>query len=418
VARIQKSTRETVKRGAQFPAVVTEAMGPRASARLSGNGAIIHNLVIVGGPVEIGEKVMVDYTTPEPTIVAVSKEWLTLADIERMIKKREVPIIEVPETEFNKIVTYRMQYVQHDYGGDPWNHYYNQEFVWWDPPDKYGLWLAEGHAWDDEYYDETDYHRYYVIRFPPMRFNYDDRDYMVEWSNVPGCHWFGDSRDSTIFNLNMAAGNSSTVKDMTFLAQSTYQWLSAYNWYMWFIDPDDWPEGFEHVHGDGTSYFENCKFVSLTYNGYDPWELQPDEYDYGQPYANFWFYSRNDGVPASTDVIFYNCEFISRTNPRSTWPARAFLYDEDHRGPSYDNVTWNVYLYNCVVDAEDTPIHDSPKLNVFSIDTKWIGVPDLTALPVTFLDTSDRAAIDHGGDHGDDDFFEANAIHTNVPGEF
>ncbi len=87
MTRIAKDIKRNVKRGTQYPAVVVDVHGTRASARLSTNGAIVHNLSVIGGPVLIGEVVSVDYTTPEPTIVTVSKEWLTEDDLARALRK-------------------------------------------------------------------------------------------------------------------------------------------------------------------------------------------------------------------------------------------------------------------------------------------------------------------------------------------
>jgi len=87
MTRIAKDIKRNVKRGTQYPAVVVDVHGTRASARLSTNGAIVHNLAVIGGPVLVGEVVSVDYTTPEPTIVSIAKEWLTQADLDAALRK-------------------------------------------------------------------------------------------------------------------------------------------------------------------------------------------------------------------------------------------------------------------------------------------------------------------------------------------
>lgn len=87
MTRINKNIRNAVKRGTQYPAVVIDVHGSRASAKLSVTGATVHNLAVIGGPVAIGELVSVDYTTQEPTIVAIAKEWLTEDDLNAALKK-------------------------------------------------------------------------------------------------------------------------------------------------------------------------------------------------------------------------------------------------------------------------------------------------------------------------------------------
>lgn len=87
MTRINKNIRNAVKRGTQYPAVVIDVHGSRASARLSTSGAIVHNLAVIGGPVAVGELVSVDYTTQEPTIVAIAREWLTESDLNAALKK-------------------------------------------------------------------------------------------------------------------------------------------------------------------------------------------------------------------------------------------------------------------------------------------------------------------------------------------
>ena len=75
-----RQIRQTSKRGRLFPATVIENLGNRASVRLAGNGAIVHNLNVVGGPVVAGSRVNVDYSTEPPTILAVGPETMTLGE--------------------------------------------------------------------------------------------------------------------------------------------------------------------------------------------------------------------------------------------------------------------------------------------------------------------------------------------------
>lgn len=77
---IARGVRTVVKQGNSVPAVVVDVHGVRASVQLAGNGALYRNLRVVGGPVEIGETVHVDFTTSEPTIVAPGKSTVIYAD--------------------------------------------------------------------------------------------------------------------------------------------------------------------------------------------------------------------------------------------------------------------------------------------------------------------------------------------------
>jgi hypothetical protein len=82
-----KDIRKRVRHGTQMPAVVIDVVGSSASARLSANGAIYRNLSVVGGPAQIGDPCYVDLTTPKPTIVMVSKSWLTEDDLNRALRR-------------------------------------------------------------------------------------------------------------------------------------------------------------------------------------------------------------------------------------------------------------------------------------------------------------------------------------------
>ena len=72
---LPKTIRGTVKAGTSFPARVLDTIGGRVNVRLSDNGAIYRNLKLVGGPVDAGELVHVDFTTEEPTVVAPGKDY-------------------------------------------------------------------------------------------------------------------------------------------------------------------------------------------------------------------------------------------------------------------------------------------------------------------------------------------------------
>ena len=71
-SRISKDIRVNVKAGTRIPAVVVDTFGGRASARMLGNGALMRNLHVTGGPVIKGDNVYIDFTTATPHIVAIS----------------------------------------------------------------------------------------------------------------------------------------------------------------------------------------------------------------------------------------------------------------------------------------------------------------------------------------------------------
>jgi hypothetical protein len=75
MSRITKNIRSVSKHGTQFPAKIIDTFNDRATARMLANGAIYRNLIVVGGPAEIGDSCHVDLTTPKPTIVMPSKRY-------------------------------------------------------------------------------------------------------------------------------------------------------------------------------------------------------------------------------------------------------------------------------------------------------------------------------------------------------
>jgi hypothetical protein len=77
---LQKSFRNASRRGTNYSAVVVDVHGSLASARLSQNGAIVHNIPVIGGPLFVGQLVQVDYTTGNPRIVAYTNLDSVLAD--------------------------------------------------------------------------------------------------------------------------------------------------------------------------------------------------------------------------------------------------------------------------------------------------------------------------------------------------
>jgi hypothetical protein len=84
---LSRVIKTSTKSGISVPATVVDLFYGRASVKLSGNGALMRRLEIVGGPVSVGQKVRVDFTTPEPTVVAVGQEGLSMEDLQDWLKR-------------------------------------------------------------------------------------------------------------------------------------------------------------------------------------------------------------------------------------------------------------------------------------------------------------------------------------------
>jgi hypothetical protein len=85
--RLNQGIRNTAKQGKLINATVIAVHQNRASVRLGGTGAVIHNLQVTGGPVYKGNTVSVDFTTPEPTVVAMGRSWVTREEMMRELAK-------------------------------------------------------------------------------------------------------------------------------------------------------------------------------------------------------------------------------------------------------------------------------------------------------------------------------------------
>src|SRR5512146_1575826 len=73
--KLAKITRAVVKHGNSFPGTIIEVMNNRASVRISADGSLFRSLEITGGPVEVGQSVIVDFTTEKPTILAAGQSY-------------------------------------------------------------------------------------------------------------------------------------------------------------------------------------------------------------------------------------------------------------------------------------------------------------------------------------------------------
>lgn len=91
MSKLGRDIRSNVKSGASIPAIVIDVFYGKVTVKLAGNGAIMRNLSVVGGPVEAGTLVQVDFTTYEPTVVALGQEQIELSDISDYIDSLITP---------------------------------------------------------------------------------------------------------------------------------------------------------------------------------------------------------------------------------------------------------------------------------------------------------------------------------------
>jgi hypothetical protein len=91
VSRIGKDLRYNVRQNVSIPAIVVDYLSGKASIKLGNTGALMRNLDVVGGPVKIGDRVRVDFTTSKPTVIAVGQEGLSLADVMALLAKSGKP---------------------------------------------------------------------------------------------------------------------------------------------------------------------------------------------------------------------------------------------------------------------------------------------------------------------------------------
>lgn len=77
---------DRVRSGRLMPGIVVDVFFDRASVQLSG-GPRLTGLQIIGGPIAAGDTVGVDFTTPQPTVVAQGAEGLNQDDLDAAIAK-------------------------------------------------------------------------------------------------------------------------------------------------------------------------------------------------------------------------------------------------------------------------------------------------------------------------------------------
>jgi hypothetical protein len=375
------------------------------------NGAIVHNLRVIGGPVDIGDEVSVDYTTPEPTIIAVSKSWLTDDDLQRALKKIPVPLSPRAIREYDNFILTQLDDVS--------------KTKWIPIPGWVGLSYIQDYAWDlqDEFGSWPDL----VIRWPPGLVYYPSvYENMAEWYDGGVlCANIGESRDSTMFLGAWATQlNGNWFENISFFSASTYTYVTAYNFYLWEnAAPLDYAD--QRISGNQDWISRNCRFVSQCMLDGDD-QLVPYEINMGIPYSNFWIY---DSVAYPLNMYFYDCEFYSRTNTRATIKPHAIYFEG---GADQENI--NVYLYNCLIDAGDNPFSNEDwdtmdegyggnfgHLHVYAYNCQWIdldGSPlDPSTIPnLTILDDGDRSPIVHS--HSGGTGVDSSAVHLSEAGQW
>jgi len=401
MARVQKNVRKVTKGGTQYPAIIVDAHGGRASARLSMNGATVHHLQVIGGPVEIGDVVSVDYTTPEPTIVATSKEWATQEDIDRAIKKIVDPEYEVAPTELDKVILICMD---------------EPSLVYYFSPDIIGIYAAQDTIVDDE--ADYGFVRRWAIRLPPIRMEGNSSLNI----HIP-CYIYGESKEgSTVIAVrSFPVCYGVYVEYVTFDFGSWNQTSPIPEG----ISPQAWENSAKQYVGNPVYseqqlptwevlmcpdqvfngyIFRHCTIRATYFEEYVP---PPEDPDWNNINCiNNW----GGYLTGQTDdyMIFESCDFYARN---STKPQLAAWTP----GPA-DYVT-RIYLYNCDIDCGDAPIvtDGGASTLLYTSDSIWHDVPDIAALPaLTLIDYSDRAAIDHNHTGS---YYDTNALHDDVPGE-
>lgn len=84
---LNKSVRRFVQAGNVFSAIITDIMNDRVSVRLAGNGQLMRNLPIVGGPVALGDDVFVDFSSTPPTVSAKGKSYVSETSLDTVIQR-------------------------------------------------------------------------------------------------------------------------------------------------------------------------------------------------------------------------------------------------------------------------------------------------------------------------------------------
>lgn len=407
MSRVDKNIRKAVKTATQYPATIVDTHGGTASARLSGNGAIVHNLQIIGGPVDIGDKVSVDYTTPEPTVVATSRAWLTMDDLNRELAKIKQPEASEALSEIDKFIAGDKEDIA--------------AWKWIATGHERGLLDAAYHLWD--LFPDTDlWPNNLFIRWPNARIGDPRDEHMDEWydGGVIGS-WIGENPRSCILNNAWAMQASGTrMENLSIITSSTYSWTTVYNFWLWN------EAGPTYIREDGNTdaIYRNCHFEANPYMEV-PYSMSEGEANGAIPFANFWIAdSASDGD--KFNYYFYDCTFYSRVGPSSTLNPHAIYFSG---GAGSEDVY--VYLYNCTIDCgpqpfsnEDWGIMDEGyggnegKLHVYAYNCRFIGGDPANMDCLTIMEEGDRASILHTHTSGSSGGYDDMAVHMSVSGEW
>jgi hypothetical protein len=414
VSRISQESRRVVRSGTQYPAVVVDNHGVTATVKLSNNGAKLSNLRVIGGPVSIGEQVQVDFTTPDPTVVATSKDWLSIEDILRELGKLPEPYQQEASNEWDKLLCFCM-----------------------DDPKEWEFFSPDANGWYDAQYmiqadfDLLGYSRRWAMGIPPGY-----RGTSSVGSQAPITHevWFpqyiyGMGKES----VHVLADGLLTCYgvyfeniyfDFWWHEERSYKQesIESYGW-AWTITSgsvagneirtpsNDYLFLPDQVFNGQT--FRNCKFRHG--NGeYLVGGDQDEAYNYSCIQINPWDLDGFYWTRSADDImIFENCHFI--VDPDSCYQP-ALVNNVSEYDDTYDT---HIYLYDCEVDVGDEPVPDyNAGIKLYTVGTKFHDTNILGINAHDILQTSDRATLDHvHGSSGSSGGYDPNAIHDNESGE-
>jgi hypothetical protein len=408
LARVPQNIRKVSRTATHYPATIVDKLGGRASARLSGNGATIHDIPIIGGPVDIGDDVLVDFSTPDPTIITTSKEWLTMDDLMRELAKLKTLEPEDPMEERPYWWTLR---IDDNSFSKVWPT--TGEQGWYD-----AIYYEVWELWENDVgFPDI------VVRWPPGVINRPEDEHMDElYDGGTMASHIGVGHNPPILNNTWATAlNGNRFENISFRCVSTYSWTTGYNFYWWFQDPSAGTNN-EWVRQDSRAWydciFRNCLFSTIGYPE-DIYPLTPGEYDGGIPYACHWILDGNDD--SDYTFHFYDCEFYARTNPSCTGTPAAIHFDSDVDNATPDNPV--IYLHNCKIDCGPQPFNSYDWNTVYAYNCQFIDyngnpIDPTTINNLVIMDDGDRSPVNHIHTSGSSGAFDANAIHTNVAGEW
>jgi hypothetical protein len=383
---------------------------------------------VVGGNVDIGDAVQVDYTTPDPTIIAVGKEWATWDELYRMLAKYKIPEPEEPITEFDKVMLFCHR--------DPSQY---QTF----PATCKGISAALNVAYN---YDEGEYGDFqgfghWSIRIPPLEISpveYGSWGYEL---NVyrPIHIWSEGQVGARIHGYTAFYGGGSTFENIHFYwdAEQSKGQYPVYNVFLTMLGNDD--NDYIMNDGDltitsGSAYdarFDRCKFTSFGYDGMSESDPEPvkGNHHYSQ-YSNVWLNPPDGSNDMS--IIFEDCDFYAMSRVPA-WNSGAVLEETWIAGDGVGRM--HVIFSRCRIAENmhkpfDVNTDTTSEPNVKSITTsnsQWHGLTDVVPKPDRIYDGGqwlldselDLAPADHiHGSSGSSGGHDADAFHVNESGEY